>query len=284
MADHAFNFWREKERESHGSSRLEKVTANEATHASRNTTKPATAVQTNSTEAASDGSLKFPAAARQEVRSDSVKPPRPSYPPYKPSHVLQTELERGRVKQTKGVVLDGPPKWFESGASRGLMHRGSRGFDDNHLNKPKRRQAATWGQGTHVSQLAERLNLMLSSTPPSLPHRDSDPSSTHSSRANPHRAHSAKLLSRLQPISGGAVKEKEEEGANNKVPRWRSFSGSRGKPSSSVKIRSSGFICYLDGPEERARGDSFCEGHTHKVSSMLISLRSVEFSILAPSY
>lgn len=283
MADHAFNFWREKERESYSSSRLENVTANEATHASRNTTKPATTVQTNSTEAASDGSLKFPAAARKEVRSDSVKPPRPSYPPYKPSHVLQTELERGRAKQTKGVVLDGPPKWFESGASSGLMHRGSRGFDDSHLNKPKRRQAATWGQGTHVSQLAERLNLMLSPAPPSLPHRHSDPSSTHSSCPKPHRAHSAKQLSRLQSISD-AVKEKEEEGADNKVPRWRSFSGSRGKSSSSVKIRSSGFICYLDGPEERARGDSFCEGHAHKVSAMLILLQSVEFSTLAPSY
>lgn len=283
MADHAFNFWREKERESHSSSRLENVTANEATHAGRNTRKPATTVQTDSTESASDGSLKFPAAARKEVRSDSVKPPRPSYPPYKPSHVLQTELERGRAKQTKGVVLDGPPKWFESGASRGLMHRGSQGFDDSHLNKPKRRQAATWGQGTHVSQLAERLNLMLSPAPPSLPHRHSDPSSTHSSCPKPHRAHSAKQLSRLQPISD-AVKEKEEEGADNKVPRWRSFSGSRGKSSSSVKIRSSGFICYLDGPEERARGDSFCEGHAHKVSAMLISLQSVEFSTLAPSY
>ena len=266
MADHAFNFWREKERESHGSIRLEKVTVNGAIHASSNTTKPA---QTNRTAPASDGSLKYLAAASQGARSDSVKPRRPpNPPPYKPSHVLQAQLERGRAKQTSKVVLDGPPKWFESGVSGGLLHRGSKPtLDDTDLNRPKRRQAATWAQGTHVSQLAERLNLMLSPPPPSLPHRHSDPSSTHSpSQANPRRAHSAKLMSKLQPLSGDAVKEEQEEGAENKVPRWRSFSGSRGKSSSSVKIRSSGFICYLDGPEERARGDSSCEGHAHKVS------------------
>lgn len=269
MADHAFNFWREKERESHSSTRLEKVTANGATHASGNTTKPA---QTNSTAPASDGSFKFPAAASQGARSDSAKPRRPpNPPPYKPPHVLQAELERGRAKQTSGVVLDGPPKWFESGASIRLVHRVSKPtLDDTDLNRPKRRKVATWAQGTHVSQLAERLNLMLSPVPPLLPHRHSDPSSTHSSQANPRRAHSAKLMSKLQPISGDAVKEEEVEGAENKVPRWRSFSGSRGKSSSSVKIRSSGFICYLDGPEERARGDSFCEGHAHKVSAILI--------------
>ena len=265
MADHAFNFWREKERESHSSTRLKKVTADGATYASSNATKPA---QTNRTAPASDGSLKFLAAASQGARSDSVKPRRPfNPPPYKPSHALQAELERGRAKQTSRVVLDGPPKWFESGVSSRLLHRGSKPIlDDTDLNRPKRRQAATWAQGTHVSQLAERLNLMLSPVPPSLPHRHSDPSSTHSSQANPRRAHSAKLMSRLQPLSSDAVKEEQEEGAENKVPRWRSFSGSRGKSSSSVKIRSSGFICYLDGPEERARGDSFCEGHAHKVS------------------
>ena len=272
MADYAFNFWREKERESHSSSRLEKVTADGATHASSNTTKPATAAQTNSTAPASDGSLKFPAAASQGTRSDSVKPPHPpNPPPYKPSHVLQAELERGKAKQTSGVVLDGPPKWFESGVSSRLVHRGSKPtLDDADLNRPKRRQVSTWAQGTHVSQLAERLNLMLSPAPPLLPHRHSDPSSTHSSQPNPRRAHSAKLISKL--ISGDAVKEEEEEGADSKVPRWRSFSGSRGKSSSSVKIRSSGFICYLDGPEERARGDSFCEGHAHKVSATLQSV------------
>ena len=50
------------------------------------------------------------------------------------------------------------------------------------------------------------------------------------------------------------------------LPRWRSFSGSKSK---SVKIRSSGFICYLDGPERER-----CASHvpTHKVGeSALIS-------------
>lgn len=297
MTDQAFKFWREKERETDGNCSLQSlhqdnVTAEDApnpnTAASRTVTYTRGTVEDQSlpltvqpihkvTISTGDHSLKSISAVKREAaQSGAIKPPRPPLPSYKPSHVLQAERER--VKQTSRVVLDGPPKQqysassLHGGGAVGATHRGSKpALDDNELFRPRARQvlASSRPQSAHISQLAERLNLMLSPTP--LPQRGKDPQFAYLSHVISHRPRSSKVPSKIRSVasdlSSEDVKEEEEEEGEGKLPRWRSFSGSRKRTSSSVKIRSSGFICYLDGPEERARGDSFCASHTHKVNT-----------------
>ena len=288
MTDQAFKFWREKELVAEGDSSLQSLHQDNATSAdATHTATSRTATRTRGTAEGRNppptvdqpvnkaASLKSVSAVKKDAaQSGAIKPPRPPLPSYKPSHVLQAELER--VKQTSSVTLDGPPKHaspVRGIGSVGVKHRGSKpALDDSDLFRPRARQmsgSSSRPQSAHISQLAERLNLMLSPTP--LSQRGRDSQFTQSSHVIAHRPRSSKVLSKIRSIasdlSSEDVKEEEEEG-EGKLPRWRSFSGSRKRLSSSqsLKIRSSGFICYLDGPEERARGDTFCASHTHKVN------------------
>ena len=77
------------------------------------------------------------------------------------------------------------------------------------------------------------------------------------------RSQSAKIISQNRVGRGNVSTQGSEGGGRGaernwrssgewRLSRWRSFSGSKSK---SVKIRSSGFTCYLDGPE-KGRCDS----------------------------
>ena len=72
------------------------------------------------------------------------------------------------------------------------------------------------------------------------------------------RSHSDKAIRKIsldhegkgkQSVQGKEGGRRGLDGSSGewKLLRWRSFSGSKSR---SVKIRSSGFICYLDGPEK----------------------------------